>query len=250
MEAYRRSLLEAVKFLSVKEVMEVGTVSRLVKEICFSEEVWELLLGDNFNSTRLTLRPVPDPYTAYRQFHRKALYYVNWYSVYIYNVCSSATKVSLPKELPSDISKTSVVYIGWSTLFFLNSGQAFFIDFTSRSTTPLPDQPLPTQFSGLILYSGSVYVFCGTVNNQPSRSCSLFSLRSEQWAPLPDSVKPRRTFNPVLYKSSIILMNRAFEAFDPVASTFTLIATYSDFDYCTSSFIRNDYLYILSSDSC
>ena len=247
MERERRVILESVKYLSAREVVQVSEVCRHWHSLCMSYEVWLCLLGDTHNSARLTMSPVPTLLSAYRLFHTKLLYYVSHDRICSFNlVTSKSHSIPIP-AMHAATSTFQTLYIGSDHVFIFRPPTTCSINMQTGLITNLPNLPIHRIYPGMIFYHRNVYVLGGQVASLPTRICSLFTMDTKTWSNLPDSIKPRQCFNPVSHQGHLLLVNGyhpTVESFHPPTSVFTLLHIKTGHQLSTLTYIHTNRLCI------
>lgn len=253
MEQRKRPLLETFKYLSAQEILQISTVSHLWCDLCSSDEIWLLLLGESDNALRLAQVPLISLQSAYRQYHVKEVFYFRQLHLYRLNAATGWNcQVSLSANW-MHVSGFSIVKISGTELFLVSAHRTAIANTATAEVRQLPAMPEAKLYCGLILYDKSVYCLCGRFNDGPVRNCCVFPLQTGRWSALPDSLEPRQSFTPVLYRETVLLpngCNATVESFSPATTQFRLLPISTGLKDSSSSLIQGDEILIFGLQKC
>jgi len=242
-----RALLEALKWLSMPEVLQARLLCRQWLQVCDNDEVWlHLLTCLGFSG------PIPtSAKTAYQEAYRQCVVVIERTAVCrYYPGYLKWQQTQLQAQLKSPVQS---VLVDKDRLFCCTGDpRCLFLHFKTGVTQLTSTMPTYRTDVGLCALDSYVYALCGVDSNVTS-VCERFEVQTEHWEALPPAIRRRKGFNPAVHQTLIYLSGgctSAIETFNPASFSFTLLPVTSQNILPTISLIIQDVLYVFNTDLC
>ena len=243
-----RALLEALKWLSMQEVLLVRFSCKQWQLACDCDEIWLHLL---------VCLGYPGPYLARPKATYQEAYLNQCFAIagesavlsyYPGRKESKRTALQTPLKGPFE-----TVLINKDKLFCCASDHSLFISLQTGVAQPTVPMVISRTDIGLCVLGTYIYALCGAVDTISTDACERFSLQTELWETLPPAKRSRKSFNPAIHEGLIYLSggrSSSIETFSPASLSFTLLPVTSQNILPVTSLIYRDTLYVFNSCLC
>lgn len=205
-----RTLLEVVRQLEVRQVLECREVCRKWRDVCGKEEVW-VVLGEEFTED---LFPGESKRQWFLRCYRRKSTLVRLFHSHI-RLFNCLTSTLRDVQLPKALSTTEATYCLFSydgSLIVTGGGSltapsASIIQIALNGTYQCLGRLIePRRNHGAVLFQGCVYLFGGMGNNlTPLASAEKLDVKSGAIEELPSSTTSRFCFTPACDLETIYL---------------------------------------------
>lgn len=243
-----RSLLEALKWLSMQEVLHLRFSCKQWQLVCDCDEIWL-----HFLVCLGYLGPcMGKPKAVYKEAYlNQCLALAEETIVIRYYPGRKESKYTNLQTLLKGSFET--VLIDNDTLFCCAIDRSFVISLQTGLVQPKAPMVISRTSVGLCVLKSYIYALCGAVGKIATDVCERFSLQTDHWETLPHAQRPRQSFNPAIHDGLIYLSggsSSSIETFNPTSLLFTLLPVTSQNILPVTSLILRDTLYVFNSCLC
>jgi len=250
-----RALLESLKFLCARDILQVAPVCKLWQSLCSRDELWLHFLGTSRNLLRLQLSPPPSLRAAYRLALVAFTVVPREKTLRVYYPATRKWRIThLQAEWKEGFGMVS---LGNSELFCCggedSARDTFKVSLVTGRIQVLPPMSPHKTLTGLCVLHTCVYSLCGRLKNELTSLCARFDLLTCQWEALPPALHVRQCFTPSVYQGLIYIpggCSSTVETFDPVSMQFQTLVEDCGLSGPVDSIIWQDKLHVLNLHGC
>lgn len=217
-----RPWIEAVKYLSAGDLLSTAFVSRMMRKVAESPEVWGELLESQSEGliSDITRALFDSPKRLYQALYTKpSLHCIIGANYTRFPIPFNNNQVRETLATRTALTKSSFLVRLPDNSLFACGGDVHsnnFYDYgllcvyrihpLSLSIQPLEDLPAPRRYPCGLYYSASVYIFGGSDYNTMLNTAAKYDFAKGKWRKLPQMLEARCSTTPCRYNNEIYLI--------------------------------------------